>query len=223
MAVIESPTDLLNQAQVDRSFAALRASVKPWDWTSLDGILIGGHYSMYTSTGLTTVIAAPDPIFSFRWTDVQLRAMLLRIRAFVTITTAFGTAQEVSLRLNKVVNFLAADTGGTALVPIGDLNRKTTVGMNPSRVADMRVATTAALTAGTATSDGNLGFCVFPGLLNVIGSMSAVDLYNVSANGECPIILNANQGFRINMGFTQGATGVMRFSFVIDWAEIPAV
>ena len=63
------------------------------------------------------------------------------------------------------------------------------------------------------------GFLVLP-LGNTVGASAGGRLFDVQS-GEHPIVLGHLEGLRVRIGFTQGATGVVRFTFVFDWLEVP--
>lgn len=215
--ILENPIDPRIQAEVDPTHQGIRASLRPLDH-SHDGV-IGGHFKVAVTTGLTTIIAAADSILSLRWTNTERHLVLARIQAFANIATAFGTAQEVSLDLVKVTGFSGSDSGGTSIA-LGSTCRKGP-GMQPSRVGDLRVATTAALTLGTGTADANPLTKTMFALPNTLGLSAESVLFDVANGNEHPVVLEANEGLRIRIGLTQGAAGVVRYTFVLDWAEVP--
>lgn len=223
MATIESPSGI--ELEVDRSFQAARVSSRPLEFASKSGEVIGGHYGTVLITGLTTVLNVGDAIASLRWTDTMKLLVLLRLHAYATIVTAFTTAQETSLDLVRVNGFTASDTGGVAsqlaaLLAGGGRKRNT---MRPSVLGDLRIANATALGAGTAVAiDGPLGFAAL-NCGNVVGGVAGENLFTVNGDaGEHPIVLGPNEGLRVRIGVTQGAVGVVRFSLVLDWAEIPS-
>ncbi len=218
MPVIESPTNPTTQAQVDPTFQALRVSPRPWEWRTITQDNGGGHFRGRFVTGLTTGIAADGAIFSVRWTDPNFVFVLNRFIVSACITTAFGTGQENSVNLFKLTSFTAADSGGTTLT-LGSAGRKRTSNMNPSRIQDIRVATTAALTPGTAVSDTVMSYAVVP-VTNVVGVCDTGVLFDVNL-GEHPLAIGPLEGIRVAIAVAQGATGVVRWSMVMDWMEIP--
>lgn len=211
------------EAQVDPSFNAFRASLRPLDHQNVGGI-IGGHYRVGLKTGAATVIAAAGAIFSARWSDPTRLMVVQRVMVGFNITTGFTTAQVIDLDLVPVRGFSVADTGGTAIA-LGTSNKKR-FNMNNSLVADMRIATTAALGAGTGTADANalaLASCGAMNANNAIGGFSPlVPLLDSLAGQEHPLVLAANEGFRIRIATTMGAAGVGNFSVAVDWAEVPS-
>lgn len=212
------------EAQVDPSYLALRTSLRPLEWQATGGGVVGGHFGVAAETGLTTGIAAGGAIFSFRWTDSARFCVIHKILVGAVVTTAFGTAQEVSADAVIVRGFTASDTGGTAISMSANSGKKRS-NMAASLVGDMRIATTAALAAGTGTADTNaFGYWIAPGgtAFNTIGSASGMlPLFTPLAGMEHGVVLSQNEGFRIRVPFAQGATGVVRYAVNIDWAEVP--
>ncbi len=215
--ILENPTDPRIQALVDPSHLAIRSSLRPLDHISESHI--GGHYRIAFASGLTTVLNAADAVVSLRWNEPDRVLVLHRLRVAAVISTAFGTAQETSLDLVRMSNFSANDTGGTAIA-IGSGNKKGR-NMSASRISDLRVANATALGAGTGTADANALSKVVLATGNAVGGAAADDFFTISPGLEHPLVVEALEGFRVRIGFTQGATGVVRFTFTMDWSEIP--
>ena len=224
MAVIESKDDAKVQAAVDPTYYALRAGLRPIEYGShaAAGPRVGGHYRCALSTGLVTGVAAGGALLSLRWTNNERQLVLLRALVGATIATAFGTAQESSVDLVKVNEFTGSDTGGTAH-DLGNTCRLSP-DMQPALLGDLRVATTAALGAGTGTEEARaMGACILP-IGNALGaSVNNQVLFDAMAGQEHPLVLGPNQGFRIRNLFAQGATGVVRFNFQLVFAVIPGL
>lgn len=222
MSLIESPTQTSVAAEVDPTFSTVRVSLRPHEFKGPLGSNIGGHYRTCATTGATTVIAAGGPLLSLRWASPDRAFILNRIRAGVTVGTAFGAAQEVSLDLARVINAVNPDTGGTPIT-IGENGRKSRSNMMPSVISDLRVAIAAALGLGASTIEETpLCATLMTGMLNVVGSMSQmVTLFDFHAGHEGPIVLLRNEGLRIRNRTVMGAAGVLVFTFEVDWSEIP--
>lgn len=218
--VVESPIDPRVQQMIDRSFAAARASLRPLEFRSDSGELVGGHYKTSVVSGLVTGVAAGGALLSLRWKVPERLFVLLRLRVAATIGVAFGTAQETSVDLVKLSNFTVSDTGGTAIT-LGNACRKR-LDQAPSAIDDLRVATTAALPAGTATAEAHALAASVLSLGNALGASASDVLFDAIAGQEHPLILSALEGLRVRNAFAQGATGEVRFRFVMDWAEVPA-
>lgn len=201
----------------DSTFGALRVSMRPLEF-AFNGIT-HGHFSIAAATGLTTVIAAGGSIFSFRWMDTGSYAIILRCEINASVATAFTAAQPVDCDLVVARGFTVSDTGGTSLLPSGEFQKMRST-MGSSIAGDIRIATTAALGAGTKTLDAQaIGIAAFPGnALGVTGNPT--DLINVIGNGEHPLVLAANQGFNVRIVTTQGAVGTVKYYVRLNWAEV---
>ncbi len=211
------------EAVVEATFGAARVTLKPAEF--INQSVAGGHFQLAQVTGLATGIAAGGAIFSMRWAPPNGSAPLLMLKrlqvGFIT-TTAFTTAQGLTFDAIRLTGFTAADTGGTALVPVAGNKVRNQI-MSQSNVADLRIATTGALGAGTATADAN-PFGYAAGSSTTVGtSMPMTDLYNVASFGQHPHIFGANEGFRIRNVFAMGSTGVVNIYVAMTWAEVPGV
>ncbi len=208
---------------VDSTFGAGRVKLQPSEFAN-QGV-VGGHFQLAQVTGLATGIAAAGPILSMRWAPPNGGAPLLLLKrlqvGFIT-TTAFTTAQGIAFDVIRLTGFTAADTGGTALAPIVGNKTRNQI-MSASAIADLRIASTAALGAGTATADGN-PFGYAAGQSTGVGtSMQLADLYNLSSFGQHPQVFGPNEGFRIRNVFAMGAAGVLNIYVAMTWAEVPGV
>lgn len=192
---------------------------------------VGGHYFASLITGLTTGMAANAPIASLRWGDtgpVTTPTGIAHPRVFVLLnvdigavcTTAFGTAQSVDAELIIARGFTASDSSGTQ-VTAANVSRAR-ANMQPSIVTDLRVATTAALTAGTRTLDG-VGFanCTIYTQNTAGGGDTMQSVYAVEAAGAHPVTLTTNEGIIVRVPTAQGASGVVKYYVAITWAEVP--
>lgn len=216
---LESPRNPQAVQEVDQTHGAARVSLRPFEHR--DGNAhIGGHFRTIVTTGATTGVAAGGSLLSLRWTNPDRAMLLNRIRAWATIGTVFTTAQENSLSLARVVNFTAADTGGT-LIELGESCRKVRGSMRASGIANLRVAGAAALTPGTGVEETPCGGLVFAGLLNAVGSMAGGELFDCVPGLEYPLVIGNLEGLRINIRTAQGAAGVVVFTFELDWSEVP--
>lgn len=223
MATLDSPTKGTVSTEVDPTSAASRVSLRPLEHI---GIVPnqGGHFLIAAKSGAATVIAAAGAIFSARWTDSSRLCVINSITAAFTPTTGFTAAQPVDVDAIKVTAFSASDTGGTALLAP---SRKRTGNMGASLMADMRIATTAALGAGTATADAN-PFAIANlyqqfAATNINAVLPGQVLYSLDQPGmKHPLILGPNEGFRVRIVTTMGAAGVGNFTILVDWSEVPA-
>lgn len=216
MAVIQSgtTTDIVT---VDPTMDAFRASIKPDE--------MSGAYSLSAATGAMTVIAAAGPIFSFRYAaGLGQLCVVKRVSITATVTTGFTAGQQIGYGLFMARNFLASDTGGTALAPFTGANQKfRTSGMNSSGVTDCRIATTGVLTAGTRTLDSQaLGLVHAYALTATAGTIIQNYQFNLYNFNDYPIILQNNEGFVIANQILQGAGGLITAVINVEWFETDA-
>lgn len=180
----------------------------------------GGEYRIALASGAVTVVAADAPVFSMRWTNTTLACVVKQVNLLWTMSTAFGTAQDVAFGLYFARSYSVVDSGGTAATLTGN-NAKMKTSFPTSRVADMRIATTGALTAGTRTLDTQ-PLAVKSGGTNTLGlgGNNALPWEFGILDATQPIILVANEGLVLNNLVLMGATGVMTIRVVVEWSEV---
>lgn len=208
MAVIQDAdgTDL----HVDATFGAARSSLWPLDHG------VHGQYGVSVASGLMASLAGAAPVFSLRWTDSAKFFVLLQFKAAYQTITAFSSANEIGSELVVARSFTASDTAGTALTLSGD-NAKKRTNMPTTLVGDARIATTAALTAGTRTLDTQ-------GIASVVNMspLAQTGLVYTTAQQEHPVILAQNEGLVLRNLIAFGASGTVRLHVLIQWAEVSA-
>ncbi len=204
---------------VDPSFGAARVSIRPLEY--VQGGTVLGHYRVAAPTGAFAGAAAGSAIWSFRWTDTKSYAVLLRIDVGLVITTAFTTAQALDVDAIIQRAFTVADSGGTLLTPTQNSGKNRVI-MGTTLVNDVRVATTAALTAGTKTPDASAFAIAALPQTNALGTGSQVNLYKWDALGQHPIVFGVNEGFNVRNVTALGAAGVVKIYIATEWAEIPS-
>lgn len=219
--ILESAINPAAKQEVDQTHQAARVSLRPHEFRGPNNAHIGGHFRTILSTGATTGLAAGAPMLSMRWTNPDRAFLLNRLRAWATIGTAFTTAQEIAVDMARVNNFTAPDTGGT-LIELGEFARKERSHMRGSALANLRVCGAGALTPGTGTEETPPnGGSLFPGLLNVVGSMAEARVFDMAQGTEHPFVLGNLEGLRVRNRVAQGAVGVVVFTFEFDWVEAP--
>lgn len=231
MAVIEGGVSGALQ-DVGANTKGARVEVRPTDVGAL------GSYVLAASSGtMAAGLAAAAPIFSVRWGD-SARAMLIRRVAMTArnLTTAFA-AGVFLFELMQARSFTASDSSGTAISLAGN-NAKRRTSFGSSLVTDMRISSTATLTAGTRTLDGNAaglirgnvpatqvnypfvgrGAISIPGASTVAYSTDWQDLFSLGVTTEWPLVYVQNEGFIIRA--TVPATGTWTFDVLLEWSEI---
>lgn len=191
-----------------------------------------GAYKTAAVSGLLTTVAAATAsaghLWAMRWAPTASQpkfCLITRLRARLSTIAGFTGAQEVGMDLSILRAYTAAHTGGTALDLGGTVanSAKKRVAHPTSAVADMRVGTTGALTAGTHTLDAQpiaqdqfaelaAGAAVPKGKSEIFLSTEDLDRY--------PITLAANEGLVIRNTVLMGAGGTARLVVEIDWLEL---
>lgn len=210
MAILEGAVSG-NQAEVEATHKALRSSIRPdeaLNWTSVGA-----------ASGLVTAVAAGGALFSLRNISSNL-LVIRRVSVGFIVTTAFTTAQALAYQLVVARAFTASDTGGTAIALTGSQNKHRTSLATLTSV-DCRIATTAALGAGTKTLD-TVALGIAGGAALAVGNaMSPQTLLQHDA-GDYPIVLAQNEGINILNQFAMGAVGVINFHVNIEFGEMTA-
>lgn len=204
-----------NDALIDATLKALRTSLRPFE--------VLGVYSISQGTSAYSGLGAGSELFQFRWTDATKLAVLLRCSVSVGLSVAASAAGVVDRQLIKATGWTASGTGGTAIATPS--KRRTSF---PTSVAgDIRIASTAALGAGTKTLDGT-GYGIAVSGLGTAPITSQggnqvlpkVDLYNILSCLEYPPVFVQNEGAVVRMSNAQ-PTGSTLFTFVdFTWAEV---
>lgn len=211
-------------AEVDgTTFRAQRVTPRPVDHGALGAYAYGG------STGiLPAALAANSEVFQFRWTHASNLAVIRKIRISASVTTTmFAAGVPVEIDLVKSTGWTVAGTGGTGLTPAALLKRRTSMGSTLIAAGDVRIATTAALGAGTKTletlslSSIVAGGPITASLNGTIIAPGTILWQAEVGDGEHPLVLVLNEGFSIRSVAVPG-TGTWRMAINVDWAEVTA-
>lgn len=201
-------------------FRALRTTLRPTDHGAL------GHYAYGGMTGvLPAALGANSEIFQFRWTDATRLCVINEIMISACVsTTFFAAGVPVQIDLVKATGWSAAGTGGTAIAPAALLKKRTSMGSSLVASGDIRIASTAALGAGTKTLEGlSLAALAAPGPTANPGTIIAPGtlLLRNQPGEEHPLVLALNEGFVLR-SVAVPATGTWQASVQVDWAEVAA-
>lgn len=211
-------------AEVDgTTFRSVRVVSKPLEYGAL------GHYRYGGLTGIIpAALAANSELFQFQWTDATRFAVIQEIILSACVsTTFFAAGVPVQVDLVKSTAWTVAGTGGTAVALGGNNKMRTSMGSSLGASAMIRIATTAALGAGTKTLETtSIATIAAPGPItaSLNGQIIApgTQLYGPDASsGEHPLILAQNEGFSIR-GVAVPATGTWTMGINIRWAEVTA-
>lgn len=201
--------------EVESASRAGRVVLRPVDYGSL------GIYSLSLQSGVMAAgLAADASVFQFRWTHATNLALIKQIRVLGGGIAAFAAGHgKFDCMIARA--FTASGSGGTAATLTGN-NNKLRTSMATMGVADIRISSTAALTAGTWTLDAQpvaqQSFGVTATAGATLGHANA--LINTETDSEYPIVLAQNEG--INIRATVPATGTWAFGVTIRWAELAA-
>jgi hypothetical protein len=207
-----------HMAEVDKAFDALHVTERPQSPVS------GGSYRVVAVSGLVTgatLDATPDSIFSFRWGGGAKVAVIRYIDAALLLPTSVTAAQEIGGDIIVARDFSVSDSGGTAVVLTGDNMKKRTTHTD-SAVTDMRIATTAELTAGTRTLDSQpIAAFRFWELAAGAAVQHNVGhaLFDARDPGLYPVVLDTNEGFIVRNTVAMTASGTQRWVVTVEWDE----
>lgn len=200
------------------TFRALKVQAMPIDYGSL-----GAYRKSLLSGTMAAGLAANSEIMQFRWTDATRFAVVTRIQldGLGGSATAF-TAGFAKVDLVVARSFSADGSGGTAGTLTGN-NSKLRTSMGTMLLGAMRIASTAALGAGTKTLDtdpfGLLALTIGT-TASVNYALQAVLFGEDGAIGSMPLVLAQNEGWV--MRATVPATGTWQFGGTCAWTEVTA-
>lgn len=185
--------------------------------------LLQGSYAKTLSSGtMAAGLGAAAPVFSLRYTPTVTGSIAVIKR--VTLTASAGgtafTAGTAQFSLFAARAFTASDSGGTAATLTGN-NGKLRTSFATTSMGDIRIASTATLTAGTRTldTDALAGFLVFVPPTSTNYALVAPNslLFDPKNAGDTPLMLANNEGFVVEA--TVPATGTWDFSIFVEWDE----
>lgn len=210
------------EQQVDPTHQASRTSMRPTEWVSPGGV-IGGHYSIGAMTGLmASGIATAAQVFQVRWADTAKLFVLQKLTVQCSTATGFA-ATTLGAPLELIVGHGSTANGssGTALAPTSISNRmrqtmSTTVFAN---AGEIRIATTAALTAATGQVLEAAAISGCMGADNrTLVSTPPMTLFDVRDFGTHPLILNNGDTMAVRTN-SPAATGTWYAYFTMEWLE----
>jgi len=173
---------------------------------------------------LGAALGANSEIFQFRWVSPSVLAVVRRVRISACVsTTFFAAGVPVQVDMAKATAWSAQGTGGTGVSMGTTAKRRTLLASSVLGDNDMRIATTAALGAGTKTLEANsLSTLAVTGPTagdgTIIPPGTAIWEAHVGS-GELPLILGTNEGFVIR-SVAVPATGTWTASVRVEWAEV---
>lgn len=218
MAIIQGGS-VANNQEVDLSLAA-RVSLQPPQVIAADG----GRYEVVLQTGLATLLSAHTATAGhfgyFRWGSTTKTALIDYVKLQGITVTDFTTFQRFSVSGRIARGYTASGSGGTALTISGN-NCKLRTAHATTAATDIRVATTADLTAGTQTIDTQpfISLCIG----NASDGATVANLpHAVERDGHSrgPIILAQDEGLVFSNDILMGAAGTAQLQVTIGWREV---
>lgn len=188
-----------------------------------------GSYSLGLITGILPVIGtlgANAEIAQFRFVSSVRACYVRRVRVSAVVsTTFFAAGVPVQLGLVKSTAWTGQGTGGTGITPAALLKRRTTMQSTVIAAGDIRIATTAALGAGTKTLETlHLATLAAPGPITASLNGQIIAPGTVlweagQSDGDHPLLLTNNEGLSVTV-INAPATGTWTASVAIDWVEL---
>lgn len=203
-----------------------RAAESRGEYTKLHG-----EYKASFLSGALTLAAAETAtaghLFVMRVPTGETKKAVIRYVGYELATvTAFGAQQPLGLSLIRMTGSTAVYTGGTA-IDMFTLTESQKLRANQATtlfaVNNVRMATTAGLTAGTQNLDSQaLSRKLF--LSPVLGDVTRGDLFDARDDGvnahRSPIVLAAQEGIIVRNVILMGATGVCNLAINVEWDEV---
>lgn len=203
-------------AEVDGTvYRSLRATLRPLDYGAY------GSYRMSLLSGtMAAGLAANAEIFQFRWSD----ASRLCVVSAITFDGLSGSATAFAAGFGKVDAVIArswtADGSGGSAATLTTNNQKRRTSMGTALLGAARIASTAALTAGTKTLDAQaIGqYSAAIGTTTSTQWIPQTQLFHQVGGVESPLILAQNEGLVLRA--TVPATGTWQFGVTVCWTEV---
>jgi len=196
-------------------YRALIVSQKPVEYGAL-----GIYRKSLLSGTMAAALAANANIYAWRWGDATRLGVVQKVTldGLVGSATAF-TAGFGNVRMMAARSYTASSSGGTGGTLTGN-NSKLRTSMGTTLLTDVRIASTAALTAGTFTADTDpmalvsLSF----GIVVSVQYTGQVVLFGEDIGPSQPYVCVQNEGFTLQA--TVPATGTWQFGVTTTWAEV---
>lgn len=234
MAVINDPNTVANVAQVGITSTAssqnyLHVRNAPGGYGAL------GHYKYAGFTGiLPAALGANSEIFQFRWSHASNLAVITRVTISACVSTTFFAA-GVPVQIDMVLasGWSVAGTLGTAPTLSATCKSRTSMASSSAVAGDIRIATTAALGAGTKSLEANsVKAIAAPGpitssLNGQIIAPGTILYASDPSSHEHHIVLGGAGGGASSNGFVirsvaVPATGTWTAAVAVEWYETTA-
>jgi len=222
MAMIQSGADS-SLLTVDPTFKSARVSVRAPEAV--------GYYQLGAVTGnlTNTTVVANGSLFSMRWAPGNSKiAVIRRVTVNFVQTVGWTAAAAQPLGLYIARSWSISDSAGTAITVAANTNKMRTAN-DPSLFAapsDVRISSTATLTAGTRTLDTNpiaVGLIAASqvAVASAVYPQQTIVLHDANA-GDHPIVLDNNEGIVLNNMVVWPAAANGFVSVNVEWFETSA-
>lgn len=196
-------------------FRGLIVTQKPLEYGAL-----GTYRKSLLSGTMAAGLAAGANVFSWRWGDATRLGIVQKVvlEGLSGSGTAFAAGLG-SVRMFAARSFSASDTGGSAGTLTGN-NSKLRTAMGTTLLTDVRISSTAALSAGTRTldTDAMAQISLSFGIIVSVQYLNNVVLFGEDVGPEMPYVCAQNEGFVLQA--TVPATGTWQFGVGCRWAEV---
>lgn len=182
-----------------------------------------GKYSIATATGLVVSTgSAGAVIWTCRWTDAAVIALIERIRVNAVVTGTITTAVPYDLEAYFVTGYSVAPTTSVASATLTGRNAARRTAYGTTLMAGIYTLTTVAagITGQTFTADAQPMGRLAGASGTVIGTQffgGPKDLINAK---DDPIVIGANEGISIQAPLAGPATGTFRVAVNLEWREV---
>lgn len=206
--------------QVDASHLALRASLRPLEHKI--GGINGGHYSIGMQSGIIAAgIASLAQVYQLRWADASKLFLLKKLVVQCATLTGFAaTSLGAPLELILGHGSTANGSGGTPAAP-NSISNRMRGSMSPSAFGgegEIRIATTAALTAATGQTLEPNGIAECMGAPNgTLVQSPPMTLFDIAAQGYPEVLQNGDTLALRTLN--PAGTGTWVVCVSMDWAE----
>ncbi len=212
-------------AQVDPSHDAVRVSARPYEHLAGDTGVIGGHYAINMQTGLMAAgIASLAQVFQVRWADPAKLFVLKKLKVQCSTCTGFAaTTLGAPLQLWVGHNSTANGSSGSAASFTGGNKMRASMATSAfTSSGEIRIATTAALTAATGQGlEANaIGGCMGADNRTLVTSPEMY-LFDQRDQGGHPLILLTGDTLAV-LTLGPAATGTWTANFSMEWLETVA-
>ncbi len=182
----------------------------------------GSYIAAFYTGVLPAALGANSEIFQFRFVHASFQALLRRVQVAAALsTTAFVAGVPATMEMRMARTWTGQGTVGTGITwGTNDGKKKTSHATTVLAAGDVRIATTAALGAGTKTLDGTpCGQTLWqPGTVSN-AFLPPTTIWERNNSDAYPVNLLNQEGFVIRSVEVPG-TGTWKAGIFMEWDEI---